>query len=196
MTPDGKLSAEIITPSSDLRGYLTIPANTYLKIGESGIFYWLPEEERQMWMEAVTPVWDEWVQEMEGKGLPGRDALDDLMAWVAQYQEMSVPTTQSGVHNWEEAYEHVGETWTVTGPIIDSVDLRLFNMGDFIVLGMGKTVSNRSDGIGIGLDVNDSVLPEDLYVGKIISVTGTISLNPFGGATMIVTDLSQIDVIE
>jgi TRAP-type C4-dicarboxylate transport system substrate-binding protein len=161
--------------------------------------YWLPEEERQRWVEAVTPIWDEWVQETEGKGLPGKAALDDLQTWVAQYQEMSAPketTPHSGVSNWEEAYDHVGETWTVTGPIIDSVDLRVYNMGDMIVLGMGKTVSNRSDGVGIHLDVDDAVLPEDLYIDKTISVTGEISLNPLGGASMTVTDMSQIQVVE
>jgi TRAP-type C4-dicarboxylate transport system substrate-binding protein len=161
--------------------------------------YWLSDEEREKWVTAVTPILDGWVQEMEAKGLPGKAALDDLKAWEAQYQEMSAlqeTTPPSDVFNWEEAYEHIGETWTVTGPIIDSVDLRIYNMGDVIVLGMGKSVSNRAEGIGIHLDVDDSLLPEDLYVGRTISVTGEISLNQFGGASMTVTDLSQIQMEE
>ncbi len=57
------------------------------KVGNPDI-YWLPDDERQRWVEAVTPIWDEWVQEMEGKGLPGKAALEDLKAWVVQYQKM------------------------------------------------------------------------------------------------------------
>jgi PKD repeat protein len=41
LDPNGKLGAEVIAPSSDLRGYLTLPAGTYLSIGEGGIFYWI-----------------------------------------------------------------------------------------------------------------------------------------------------------
>ena len=50
--------------------------------------YWLPDDERQKWVQAVTPIWDEWVQDMEGKGLPGKAASEDLKAWVAQYEKM------------------------------------------------------------------------------------------------------------
>jgi len=50
--------------------------------------YYLPDEERQRWVEAVTPLHDEWAEEMEGKGLPGKAVLEDLKAWVAQYKEM------------------------------------------------------------------------------------------------------------
>jgi TRAP-type C4-dicarboxylate transport system substrate-binding protein len=161
--------------------------------------YRLSGEEREQWAEAVAPIWDEWAQEMESKGLPGREALDDLIAWEARYRGMSVwqePTAPSSASNWEEAYDHVGETWTVTGPIIDSVDLRLFNMGDCIVLGMGKSLSNRAEGIGIHLEVDDSLIPEDVYVGQTITVTAEVYLNEFGGAGMDVTDISQIQVVE
>jgi len=61
---------------------------------------------------------------------------------------------------------------------------------------MGNTVSNRTDGIGIHLYVDDDLLPEDLYIDKTITITGEISLNAFGGALMTVTDMSQIQVVE
>jgi TRAP-type C4-dicarboxylate transport system substrate-binding protein len=53
------------------------------KVGNPDI-YWLPAGERQRWVTAVTPLWDEWVNEMAGKGLPGKAALDDLRALVTQ----------------------------------------------------------------------------------------------------------------
>src|SRR4030042_1500485 len=43
--------------------------------------YWLPQDERQKWVEAITPMYDEWAKDMTGKGLPGKAALDDLNAW-------------------------------------------------------------------------------------------------------------------
>jgi para-nitrobenzyl esterase len=96
---------------------------------------------------------------------------------------------------WEEAKDHVGETVTITGPIIDSFDMREAGWGDYLVLGMGKPVMNLST-VGINLMVDDAVLPEDLYIGKIVSVTGTPYINQLGGVSIDVMDLSQIEVIE
>lgn len=50
--------------------------------------YWLPADERQKWVQAVTPYYDEWIKEVEGKGLPGKAALDDIRSLVAKYTKM------------------------------------------------------------------------------------------------------------
>jgi para-nitrobenzyl esterase len=94
------------------------------------------------------------------------------------------------VYTWEEAKDHIDETATVTGPIIDSIIA-----GDNVVLGMGKSAMALG-AVGIELAVDSSTLPEDLYKGKTISVTGKIYKNPFGGASVLVDDLSQIEIIE
>jgi para-nitrobenzyl esterase len=111
------------------------------------------------------------------------------------------PTTGSGeagevaACTWEEAKNHVGESVTVTGPIVDTFDLRTIGLGDYITIGMGKPVMDPGT-IGINLKVDDAVLPEDLYTGKMISVTGTPYINPLGSISIDVTDLSQIEIIE
>jgi para-nitrobenzyl esterase len=94
------------------------------------------------------------------------------------------------VYTWEEAIDHIDETATVTGPIIDSIVA-----GDNVVLGMGKSAMALG-AVGIELAVDSSTLPEDLYKGKTISATGKIYKNPFGGASVLVDDLSQIEIIE
>jgi para-nitrobenzyl esterase len=105
------------------------------------------------------------------------------------------PGEEVSAITWEEAKDHVGESVIVTGPIIDSFDLRDVGWGDHIALGMGKPVQDPGT-IGINLKVDDAVLPEDLYIGKTISVTGTPFINPLGGVSIDVTDLSQIEIIE
>jgi TRAP-type C4-dicarboxylate transport system substrate-binding protein len=50
--------------------------------------YTLPPEEVARWKEvAGQPVWDEWVAEMEGKGLPGRAVLDKAIELLGKYSK-------------------------------------------------------------------------------------------------------------
>ncbi len=49
-------------------------------------FYYLPDDEKQNWLEKVLPVREEWVSEMEAKGLPARAMLEDLIKFAAQYK--------------------------------------------------------------------------------------------------------------
>jgi hypothetical protein len=99
-----------------------------------------------------------------------------------------------GVYTWEEAIDHIGEIAMVTGPIIDSIDARGSDFGDAIDLGMGKRFGEEGY-VGIALAVDRAMLPADLYIGKIISVTGNIYITPLGTAGIAVTDLSQISEI-
>ncbi len=47
--------------------------------------YVVPAEERQRWAARLKPVEDEWLAGMQAKGLPGRQALDDLRAALKKY---------------------------------------------------------------------------------------------------------------
>ena len=49
-------------------------------------FYYLPDSERQRWLDIVKPVRDEWVNEMAAQGLPAQAMLDDLMKFADQYK--------------------------------------------------------------------------------------------------------------
>ena len=43
--------------------------------------------EAERWEEtAGKPIWDSWVKEMEGKGLPGQKVLDQWLNLVSQYK--------------------------------------------------------------------------------------------------------------
>jgi hypothetical protein len=46
----------------------------------------LSDAERDKWKEAVKSVWDEWVAETEGKGLPAKAMLDDALSLVKNYK--------------------------------------------------------------------------------------------------------------
>ena len=97
---------------------------------------------------------------------------------------------QAGETSWHTAMECMGKQATVCGKIID------FGWGapGITVLGMGKGYMEPG---AVGIEVRDSdkaKFPEDLYVGKTISVTGKVKMNPVGGASIELTDLSQIVV--
>jgi hypothetical protein len=88
----------------------------------------------------------------------------------------------------EEAAKHIGETATVCGKIVDTMAYQ------GTILGMGAAVMDQG---AVGIEIPDSMkdkLPEDLYVGKEICVTGEIYKNPNGGGSIKVTDPSQIKV--
>jgi TRAP-type C4-dicarboxylate transport system substrate-binding protein len=50
--------------------------------------YTLPDTEKQKWAQAVTPITQQWVNDMEAKGRPGKAALQDLQNWIKQYSQM------------------------------------------------------------------------------------------------------------
>ncbi|MGD9157884.1 MAG: hypothetical protein PVG39_05730 [Desulfobacteraceae bacterium] len=87
----------------------------------------------------------------------------------------------------EEAANHIGEKATVCGKIVDTMPYQ-----GITILGMGKAVMDQG---AVGIEIPDSMkdkLPEDMYVGKEICVTGEIYKNPSGGGSIKVTDPSQI----
>ena len=56
------------------------------KVGNPPVYY-LPDDERARWKEAVAPVIEEWVAEKEAAGLPAKAALDELQALVEKYSK-------------------------------------------------------------------------------------------------------------
>ena len=49
--------------------------------------YTATPEEYQLWMDAVKTVQEDWVQEVEAKGLPGREVLTELLRLVEEYNK-------------------------------------------------------------------------------------------------------------
>lgn len=57
---------------------------------EKGIKFVKPtDEERNTWLEIMSPVEKEWIEKTEAKGLPARELLADLKALRAKYDQMS-----------------------------------------------------------------------------------------------------------
>ena len=104
----------------------------------------------------------------------------------------SIDLSKVPVYSWQEAVKHIGETATVTGPIIDWTTILISN---YIVLGMGKKFGEQGY-VGIALRVDKSAIPSDMYVGKTISATGYINRNAFGGAAVDVSELSSIKIVQ
>ena len=170
-------------------------------------YYDLPDDEKAIWTEAVLPVWEQWIEEVEEKGLPGRAMLDEVTSLVEQYKDLykpeepttptdqvteALPTLQSGQIYWDQASDHDGETLTVFGPVVGINDLSA-------QAGTKKLLVGLEDGgfqVDISNDVESAFPPLDSYVGKSIYVAGTIELNPFAGVyEMVVTNPSAIEIV-
>lgn len=54
---------------------------------EAGQVYTLPPEEEERWRNAVRPLWDEWAADMEAKGLPGREVLNETLRLIEEYAD-------------------------------------------------------------------------------------------------------------
>jgi len=50
-------------------------------------FYTLPPDEKERWIERVAPRRDEWVSQVEALGYPGRQMLDDFIAFCKKYEK-------------------------------------------------------------------------------------------------------------
>jgi len=53
--------------------------------GQGVEIYQVSEAERKEWWDALNPMLDGWVKSVEGKGLPGRQILDEVLALAAKY---------------------------------------------------------------------------------------------------------------
>ncbi|MGD0780147.1 MAG: hypothetical protein ABR954_05115 [Dehalococcoidales bacterium] len=124
-------------------------------------------------------------------------AIDGLAAINVKATPAPAPagTTTTPAGNgisYKEAKNHIGETITVEGPIADKQDDSQDSMW---VLYMGTSGADPNL-VGIEIKYSDkSKFPADLYVGKTIDVTGAIHSNPLGGASITVSDPSQIEVV-
>ncbi len=54
--------------------------------GQGNTFYSLPEEEMAKFVELVMPIREDWVAEMEAKGLPGRAVLDEALRYAKELE--------------------------------------------------------------------------------------------------------------
>ena len=54
-------------------------------------FYVLPEAERARWLEAIMPMWDEWIADMEANGHSNvRDIVDEAVRYSDELVEQGV----------------------------------------------------------------------------------------------------------
>ncbi len=95
----------------------------------------------------------------------------------------------SGTIPYTDAKKYIGQTVTIEAQVFEKIDA-----GDFWVLYLGGP-STDPNTVGIEVAKTDvSKFPDDLYVGKIIRITGALHSNPVGGASFSLTDPSQVQV--
>jgi hypothetical protein len=100
----------------------------------------------------------------------------------------SMLTTAPVTINWDQAKDYIGQTVTVTGPVIGTHDF-----GGAAVLNIGKDYPDPGRfTVYLSAD-NRAAMPPDLDNGKTISVTGT--LKTFHDVPEIEADSAHITVI-
>jgi TRAP-type C4-dicarboxylate transport system substrate-binding protein len=56
-------------------------------LDSGGTLYNLTPEEEQEWLDAGAPMRDEWIADMEAKGLPGQKVYDEVIKWLNIYRK-------------------------------------------------------------------------------------------------------------
>jgi len=56
----------------------------YLQRPEQELIYWSPDDVAQL-QEKFKPIWDEWAEEMEGLGYPGKEILSETIRFLSLY---------------------------------------------------------------------------------------------------------------
>ncbi len=49
--------------------------------------YYMPKDEFQKWEEAIKPLYEKWIADLEAKGLPGRSLYEDTLRLIEKYSE-------------------------------------------------------------------------------------------------------------
>ena len=57
----------------------------YLQRPEQELIEWSPEDVAEL-QELFSPIWDEWAEEMEGLGLPGKEILSETIRFLSLYK--------------------------------------------------------------------------------------------------------------
>lgn len=80
-------------------------------------FYMLPDEERQRWIDALTPLYDDYLGDLEAKGLPARACFDGLKVLSKKYEMMYPPLGDAHIGKMKEyGYEAVYPGWPPNYP--------------------------------------------------------------------------------
>ena len=100
----------------------------------------------------------------------------------------TMPTTTPSSITWDQAKDHIGQSVTVTGPVVGTHDF-----GDAAVLNIGKDYPSP-DRFTVYIPADKRTgIPDDLDEGKTISVTGKVKL--FEDVPEIAADAAQIKII-
>jgi hypothetical protein len=101
----------------------------------------------------------------------------------------TMPTTAPSAINWDQTKDYIGQTATVTGPV-----LGIHDFGGAAVLNIGKDFP-EPDRFTVYITADKRAdFPTDLYKGKTISVTGKLKM--FHNVAEIEGDAAHIVVAE
>jgi hypothetical protein len=98
----------------------------------------------------------------------------------------TMPTTEPVVITWDQAKDHIGQSATVTGPIVGTHDV-----SGAVILNIGKDYPSP-DRFTVFVQLKDAATPDNLAADATVSVTGTIKL--YKKVPEIECDLAQVTV--
>lgn len=99
------------------------------------------------------------------------------------------PTVAEGTIPYTDAKNYIGKSATIEAQVFDKSDA-----GDFMVLYLGGPTTDPNV-VGVEIKKADvAKFPTDLYVGKVIRITGELHSNPIGGASFSLSDPSQVQI--
>jgi hypothetical protein len=102
----------------------------------------------------------------------------------------TMPTTEPVAISWDQAKDHIGQSVTVTGPVVGTHDF-----DDAVVLNVGKDFPDPDRfTVYVKMDMSsDATKPAFLTTGTTISVTGTVKI--YRKVPEIESDPTKISVI-
>lgn len=94
---------ESLASASDFSGTLVDNRRAYVlkQLGARGDeIYHLPKAEKDLWRKAVQPTYDEWVKDVNDKGMDGQAILDKILALVKKHDGGTVEAADWWPKNW------------------------------------------------------------------------------------------------
>jgi len=81
-----KMSVEYINKSANMWDHIA-ESGKKLLLSKGGKIITLSKEEQAKWVEKATPLFEEYANNVEKKGLPGKEAVKFIQTYVSKYKK-------------------------------------------------------------------------------------------------------------
>ena len=87
LRPGGLLSSQILPAMAGKVWDESAPPARKTAVDHGNVFYTIPGTELDGWIKASAGLYDEWAADMDKRGLPGKQMLQDARGLIAKYQK-------------------------------------------------------------------------------------------------------------